>query len=93
MAYSPCELAEMRELHRPAFITRGVSDPARGPGHGGANGSPRTAINPLTSSDDPDEGRFTMPVNTDRHQAAAVRRFEAWNATEPEAPGKSPAET
>ncbi|MFF7985238.1 nuclear transport factor 2 family protein [Streptomyces sp. NPDC007901] len=26
-----------------------------------------------------------MSVNTDRHQTAAARYFEAWNATEPEA--------
>ncbi|MEU1162261.1 nuclear transport factor 2 family protein [Streptomyces sp. NPDC005921] len=30
-----------------------------------------------------------MSVNTDRHQTAAARYFEAWNATEPEALGKA----
>ncbi|WP_234542429.1 nuclear transport factor 2 family protein [Streptomyces shenzhenensis] len=33
-----------------------------------------------------------MSVNTDRHQTAAVRYFEAWNATEPEALAKAVAE-
>ncbi|MFG2965479.1 MULTISPECIES: nuclear transport factor 2 family protein [unclassified Streptomyces] len=30
-----------------------------------------------------------MSVNTDRHQTAAARYFEAWNATDPEALGKA----
>lgn len=30
-----------------------------------------------------------MSVNTDRHQTAAARYFEAWNATEPEALSKA----
>ncbi|MFG2942189.1 nuclear transport factor 2 family protein [Streptomyces sp. NPDC048282] len=30
-----------------------------------------------------------MSVNTDRHQTAATRYFEAWNATDPEALGKA----
>ncbi|MEU9238938.1 nuclear transport factor 2 family protein [Streptomyces sp. NPDC048385] len=33
-----------------------------------------------------------MSVNTDRHQTAAARYFEAWNATEPEALAKAVAE-
>ncbi|MEU9384655.1 nuclear transport factor 2 family protein [Streptomyces sp. NPDC048279] len=33
-----------------------------------------------------------MSVNTERHQAAAARYFEAWNAAEPEALGKAVAE-
>ncbi|MEU9454013.1 nuclear transport factor 2 family protein [Streptomyces sp. NPDC048277] len=33
-----------------------------------------------------------MSVNTDRHQTAAARYFEAWNATEPEAQSKAVAE-
>ncbi|MFD4606101.1 nuclear transport factor 2 family protein [Streptomyces sp. NPDC058464] len=33
-----------------------------------------------------------MPANTDRYQTAAARYFEAWNATEPKAPGKAAAE-
>src|SRR3954452_9882477 len=30
-----------------------------------------------------------MSVNTDRHQTAAARYFEAWNATEPESLAKA----
>ncbi|WP_369227571.1 nuclear transport factor 2 family protein [Streptomyces sp. R39] len=33
-----------------------------------------------------------MSSNTDRHQTAAARYFEAWNATEPEALAKAVAE-
>ncbi|MEV5955749.1 nuclear transport factor 2 family protein [Streptomyces sp. NPDC051987] len=33
-----------------------------------------------------------MSANTDRHQTAAARYFEAWNATEPEALAKAVAE-
>ncbi|MEU6199930.1 nuclear transport factor 2 family protein [Streptomyces sp. NPDC047061] len=46
----------------------------------------------MTSSDDLDGGRFARSTNTDRYQTAAARCFEAWNATEPQAPGKAAAE-